>query len=460
MTTTAAGAANSGEGLPNPRRAVAVAAMVTAIMLSVTSGVSANVALPVIAATLGITEATSIWIVNAYQLAIVVGLLPFATLGEKLGFRNVFVGGITLFTGASAVCALAPDFATLVAARTVQGLGAGAQMGVFAGMLRNAYPHRLLGLAIGINALFASLSAALAPTLGAALLTAGGWPFLFGVNVPVGIVVLLATPALPRVAGRPRRLSAISVGLNGTAIALVILAIDGFGRAPLAAAAMLAVGALCLGALLLREAGRATPLVPLDLLGVPTFRLSVIASACAFASQTMGFVALPFLLHDAGYATLAIGYLMMPWPLTVAFAALFAGRLSDRYPSAVLCALGGGLECAGLGLIALWPFDRSSISPFVVLMMLGGLGFGLFQTPNNRNMLLSAPRERAGAAGGMQAMARQFGTAAGTALVALIFSSHAAPGAPNLALGVAAALAALAALLSFLRRARRGRAEP
>jgi DHA2 family multidrug resistance protein-like MFS transporter len=177
----------------------------------------------------------------------------------------------------------------------------------------------------------------------------------------------------------------------------------------------------------------------------------VIASACAFGSQTMGFVALPFLLHDAGYATLSIGYLMMPWPLTVAVAALFAGRLADRCPTAVLCALGGALECIGLGLIAVWSFDGSTM-PFIVLLMIGGLGFGLFQTPNNRNMLLSAPRERAGAAGGMQAMARQFGTSAGTALVALIFSTHSALAPPNLALGVAAALGAVAGTLSFLRR--------
>ncbi len=235
------------------------------------------------------------------------------------------------------------------------------------------------------------------------------------------------------------------------ALALLILAIDRLGRAPLAAAAMLAVAAVCFAALLLREAGRATPLVPLDLLRMPTFRLSVIASSCAFGSQMMGFVALPFLLHDAGFETMTIGYLLMPWPLTVAISALLAGRLSDRHPSWILCALGGGLMAFGLASIALWPVG-ARVGPFIVLMVIGGLGFGLFQTPNNRNMILSAPRERAGAAGGMQAMARQFGTAAGTAIVALIFSAGATLAPPPLALGVAAAFASTAALLSFLRR--------
>ncbi|MBI3514760.1 MAG: MFS transporter [Proteobacteria bacterium] len=447
-----AAAVDVGEGLPPTRRAITVAVLVCAIIMSVSSGVIANVALPVIAATLAISDATSIWIVNAYQLAIVVGLLPFAALGEAVGFRRVFIGGLTLFTAASGVCALTTDFASLVAARSAMGLGAGALMAVSSGVLRHSYPARLLGLAIGINALFASLSSALAPTLGAALLTVASWPWLFGVNLPIGLLALLLTPALPKTLGRPRRTSLVSVALNGVSLALLILAIDRLGRAPLAAAAMLAVAAICFTALLLREAGRATPLVPLDLLRMPTFRLSVVASSCAFGSQMMGFVALPFLLHDAGFETMTIGYLLMPWPLTVAVSALLAGRLSDRHPSWILCALGGGLMALGLASIALWPVGER-VGSFIVLMAIGGLGFGLFQTPNNRNMILSAPRERAGAAGGMQAMARQFGTAAGTAIVALIFSSVAtlAPP-PPLALGVAAAFASTAALLSFLRR--------
>src|SRR5580658_9291053 len=104
----------AGDGLPNPRRTIAVAAVVTGIVLSVTSGVIANVALPSIAMTLGVSGATSIWIVNAYQLAIVVTLFPLAALGESRGYRPVFVGGLALFPPASELCALAPDFTVLI----------------------------------------------------------------------------------------------------------------------------------------------------------------------------------------------------------------------------------------------------------------------------------------------------------------------------------------------------------
>ena len=442
------------DGLPMRRRVVAVTVAVSAIVMSVTGGVIANVALPTIAATLAISDAASIWIVTAYQLGIVVALFPLAALGESRGFRPVFVSGLALFTASSAACAWAPDFATLVTARTLQGLGAGTVMSVFAGILRYTYPQHLLGLAIGINALFASLSSAVAPTLGALLLTGAGWSWLFAVNVPIGVVALLASPALPVVAGAPRRISVLSALLNAGFLCLLILAIDQLSRAPLEATAMLVVAALCLVGVLARETGRPAPLVPLDLLRMPTFRLAVMASFCAFASQMMAFVIVPFLLHGVGYSPLATGYLMMPWPLTVAGAALFAGRMADRYSSALLCALGGAFQAAGLILVAAWSVldpAGGGATLFAVAMVLGGLGFGLFQTPNNRTMLMSAARERSGAAGGMQATARQFGQSAGAALVALFFAALSTT-APPLALGAAAVLALCAGVLSFLRR--------
>jgi len=449
---TAAGVA--ADGLPIHRRTIAVMVAVSAIVMSVMGGAIATVALPTIAATLAISEAASIWIVNAYQLAIVVALFPLAALGEARGYRPIFIGGLAVFTAASGACALAPDFATLVAARSLQGLGAGSVMAVFAGVLRYTYPQHLLGLAIGINAVFASLSSALAPTLGALLLTKAGWPWLFAVNVPIGLLALLASPALPVVAGMARRISVLSAALNAGFLALLILGIDQLSRLPLAAVAMLVGSVLCLAGVLAREVGRPAPLIPLDLLRITAFRLAVMASACAFSSQMMGLVMVPFLLHGAGYGPLATGYLMMPWPLTVAVAALFAGRLADRYSSAWPCAIGGALQAAGLVLVALWSALGAGGAPaglFAAAMVVGGLGFGLFQTPNNRTMLMTAARERSGAAGGMQATARQFGQSAGAALAALIFAAaptHAAP----LVLVVAAGFALLAGVLSFLRR--------
>jgi DHA2 family multidrug resistance protein-like MFS transporter len=140
---------------------------------------------------------------------------------------------------------------------------------------------------------------------------------------------------------------------------------------------------------------------------------------------------------------------MTPWPLTVAVAAPLAGRFADRISTARLCAIGGICLAAGLAAAALWPFKGSPL-PLIPLTMLCGLGFGLFQVPNNRNMLLSAPRERSGAAGGMQGTARLTGQTAGAVMMSLLFAL-AAGAAPRIGLGVAAALALVAGLVSTLR---------
>jgi DHA2 family multidrug resistance protein-like MFS transporter len=144
------------------------------------------------------------------------------------------------------------------------------------------------------------------------------------------------------------------------------------------------------------------------------------------------------------------GLYMTPWPLTVALAAPIAGRLADRTPTAWLCAAGGLCLAVGLTLAALWPLERH-LAPLVVFMALSGLGFGFFQTPNNRNMLLAAPRERSGAAGGAQATARLSGQTCGAVLMALLFTLASPDAAPRVGLTVGAALALAAGLVSMLR---------
>jgi DHA2 family multidrug resistance protein-like MFS transporter len=265
--------------------------------------------------------------------------------------------------------------------------------------------------------------------------------------------VLAAARALPETPGSGRRVDGLSALLNALFFAPLILAVDRLTEAPLWAAGLLLVAAVSLTALVRREAPRSAPLIPLDLLRNGAIRLSVIASVCAFAAQMLAFVGLPFYLqHGLGRDAFTTGLLMTPWPVTVAVAAPFAGRLSERVSTATLCALGGGCLALGLGLAAVWPLD-GSLAPLIAFNMLSGLGFGFFQTPNNRNMLLSAPKERSGAAGGMQATARLFGQTNGAVITALLFG-FVGNAAPRLALAVGAAFALAAGLVSTLRRAR------
>src|SRR5579862_4139487 len=153
------------DGLPVPRRYWSVAAIWLAMTMSVLDGAIANVALPTIAGELHATAASSIWIVNAYQLAITVTLLPLAALGDKLGYRRVYMAGLVVFTLGSLACALSHTLVALVAARAFQGLGAAGIMSINAALVRFTYPKRMLGQGIGLNAVVISVSAAVGPTV-------------------------------------------------------------------------------------------------------------------------------------------------------------------------------------------------------------------------------------------------------------------------------------------------------
>ena len=437
--------------LSEPRRKVAIAAVLAAMVLAVLDAAIANVALPTIAQSMQVTPGTSVWIITAYQTALVMGLLPCAALGESLGFRRVFTLGVALFTAASVLCALSPSLPWLVAARFLQGLGAAAIMALGIALLRLVVPQRQLGAAIAWNALTVALSSAAGPTIGAAILSSASWPWLFAVNLPLGAMVLCAARALPERPGSARRLDRLSVALNVGALASLVVGAEVLVTEPALAVTLLVVAALGLTSLVRRELQSQALLIPLDLLRATSFRTSVIASVCCFSGVTMALLALPFYLqHSLGQDTLATGLYMTPWPLTVAFVAPLVGRLADRVSTAWLCAVGGACLAVGLAATSLWPLQGSAL-PLVPLTMLCGLGFGLFQVPNNRNMFLSTPPERSGAAGGMQASARLAGQTAGGVAMSLLFTVASAEAAPRIGLAMGALLALAAGLASTLR---------
>jgi MFS transporter, DHA2 family, multidrug resistance protein len=442
------------DGLPTPRRYIATAAVLAGIVLAVLDGAIANVALPTISQQLAVSPAASIWVVTGYQLALVMALLPFAALGESLGYRKVFTFGVVAFTFASGLCAFSPTLPILVVARFAQGLGGAAIMAPIAALLRFTYPKRLLGTGIGWNALVVALASAAGPTIGATILSVASWQWLFAVNIPIGILVIMASRSLPEKQGTGRKVDIFSVILNALVFGPVVVGIDMLTTHTIFGVGLLLLSAICLVALVRREAPREAPLIPLDLLRRWPFRISVIASVCCFSAQMVSYVALPFYLqHALGKGAFITGLYMTPWPLTVAFAAPISGRLCSRISTAWLCAAGGVCLSVGLVLCTLWPLQQS-IGPLIFFTMICGLGFGLFQTPNNRNMLLSAPPERSGAAGGMQSTARLVGQTLGAVIMAILFTLIPMASAPRVGLGIAAFLALAGGVASVLRRER------
>ena len=179
---------NNLDGLPLPKRYWAILATALGVAMSVLDGTIANVALPSIARDLNTSPAMSIWVINAYQLAITISLLSFSSI---YGYRKVFLFGVGLFSTTSLICALANSFWMLTGARILQGFGAAAVTSVNTALLRIIYPKRFLGRGMGINALVVAVSIAAGPTIAALILSMGSWHWLFAINVPSTLLPLI-----------------------------------------------------------------------------------------------------------------------------------------------------------------------------------------------------------------------------------------------------------------------------
>jgi MFS transporter, DHA2 family, multidrug resistance protein len=444
------------DGVPFPQRYWAILTLVVGMVVSVLDSSLANIALPTIARDIGATAAQSIWVINAYQLAVVISLLPLASLGDIFGYRRIYSIGFAIFTAAALVSALSHTLAMLAIGRALQGLGAAGMMSVNTALVRFTYPRRQLGRGIAMTAVAVSVSSASGPSVAAAILSVASWHWLFAVNVPIGLVTfVMSLRLLPRTPPSEHRFDLASAVLSAFAFAFLIAGINGIGHGqagPFVAVEL--VGAVCVGYVLVRrQATLSLPLLPVDLFRRPIFALSVATSVTTFVAQGLTFVTLPFYFQDVlGRSQVATGLLMTPWPATVAVIAPIAGRLADRYPAGILGGIGLSVLSIGYVLLALLP-DHPSTANILWRMTLCGLGFGFFQSPNNRAIVASAPRERSGGAGAIQSTARLLGQTIGAAFVALIFgfAGSAAGTAPHVAILLAAGFSALAAVASVSR---------
>jgi MFS transporter, DHA2 family, multidrug resistance protein len=444
------------DGLPLPQRYWAIVTLAVGMAVSVLDSSIANIALPTIARQIGATPAQSIWVINAYQLAVVVALLPAASLGDIFGYRRVYAFGFAIFTAAALVSALSDSLPLLAIGRALQGVGSAGMMSVNTALVRFTYPRRQLGRGIAMIAVTVSVSSAAGPSVAAAILAVASWHWLFAVNVPIGLVtLLLSLRFLPYTLPATHRFDVASAALSAVVFAALIAGINGVGHglpSPVVAAEL--VGAAAFGYVLVRRQERSPmPLLPVDLFRRPIFALSVATSVAAFVAQGISFVTLPFYFEDVlGRSQVATGLLMTPWPATVTVVAPIAGRLADRYPAGVLGGIGLAVLSFGYLLLALLPAHPATLD-ILWRMMLCGLGFGFFSSPNNRAIVASVPRERSGGAGAIQSTARLMGQTIGAALVALVFSfAHPSRGTgPVVAILIASGFSAAAAVASLAR---------
>ena len=452
------------DGLPQPQRGRAVLVIVLGIAMAVMDGSIVNLALPGIARELNAPASQAIWVVNAYQIASLVMLLPLAALGDRLGYRRVYLVGMLLFVLSSVLAMLADSLLMLTAARALQGLGAAGIMSVNTALVRLIYSSARLGRGMAVNSMVVATSAMAGPAVAAAILSVASWPWLFALNVPLGLLTLWmgrrALPANPPRSEAAPQFSLIDVLLNILMFTLVFIGAEQLGvrgdaarsAAPLGwtlLAAGVAVGVVYLR----RQWFLAAPLFPLDLLRIPVFALSMASSLGAFCAQMLAFISLPFLLLEVqGRSHMAAGLLLTAWPLATVAVAPIAGRLIGRYPAGWLGGIGMGVFATGLLLLGWLPAQPSS-QDMAWRLALCGAGFALFQSPNNHTIVTSAPLHRSGAASGMLGTARLTGQTLGAVLLAAIYAvwnQHDGRG-EMIALHLAAGCALLAGVSSSLR---------
>lgn len=406
------------DGLPTPRRYWALVAIAVGVALAAMSSTVINIALPRVSQSLSADAATVVWSVIIFQLAISVSLFPLAFLGDRVGHKYVYAGGIALFTIACVFCALATNIGELVIARALQGLGASGIVSVNIALVRFIYPASKLGRGVAYNTLIVGLSVTVGPSVASVVLSVADWQWLFLINVPLGImasiVAFLTLPSTPRVA---RNFDLFGAVLTALALGIFVVAIDGIGRRDevgLLALEFVASGALIVS-LILHQRRAPVPILPLDLLRLPNIGLSGLTSVCSYIVQGLSFVVLPFYFHDIlSFSQSMVGAAMTPWPLAVMLASPLAGRLSDRFSAGHLGTLGLSLLTVGLVGLAVVS-NGASVVDVGWRMALCGFGFGLFQMPNSRAIIENAPRSRSGGASAIQAGARLFGQSIGAA---------------------------------------------
>jgi MFS transporter, DHA2 family, multidrug resistance protein len=391
--------------------------------MAILDGSIANTALPTIARDLHASPAASVWVVNAFQLAVTASLFAFASLGTLHGAARVYRIGVALFILGSTLCALAQNLLILIGARALQGVGAAAIMAISPALLREVFPRAQLGQALGINALVVAASSAAGPTLGGFILAVAPWQLLFAINVPLGLMNMALNRALPRDEPAGGKLDIPSAILSALCFTLTIWGLDGFAHHESLASIVLriVIGVGSGVAFVRRQLQLPRPMIAVDLFSIPPFALAAATSFAAFFSQGLAYVALPFYFQEAlGRTPLQSGLLLTSWPLAIVVVAPIAGRLSDRFPVAILSTLGLVVLAVGYALYAIIPPHPSTLQ-IVLHGILCGVGFGLFNTPNNRELIGNAPREKSASAAGFLAAMRVGGQTVGAATVAIVF---------------------------------------
>lgn len=422
--------------LPEHGRGVrpALAALSLSVLLPSLGTSIAGAGLPALARAFGASFPEVQWIVLAYLLAVTTLIVGAGRLGDLLGRRRLLLSGILLFTAASALCALAPTLWLLVAARAAQGAGAAVMTALTLAFVGETVPRAKTGRAMGLLGTMSAAGTALGPSLGGVLVAGPGWPAIFLVNVPLGLLTLslvhrhLPADRPPRAAGRAPfdHLGTTLLALTLAAYALAVTSGRGGSAVPVA---VLLAAAVCGAVLFVRvEARVAAPLIRLRTLRDPRLRGSLATSALVSTVMMTTLVVGPFhLAHGLGLGEALVGLALSAGPLAAALTGVPAGRLTDRFGAPRTTAAGLLAMAAGAAAPVILP-ARCGLAGYLAPMVVLTAGYAVFQTANNTGVMADVPADRRGVVSALLNLSRNLGLVTGASVMGAVFALASASG--------------------------------
>jgi EmrB/QacA subfamily drug resistance transporter len=390
-----------------------------------------NISLPKISAAFRVPLNGAVeWVIIAYLVVIASILLTLGRLTDMVGRKLLWALGLMIFTSSSALCGAAPSLGLLIVFRALQGIGGAMIMSISPAMITRAFPATERGRALGLNALVVAAGTSAGPTLGGIITQAFTWRWIFYINVPIGIIGIIATLRLltehMRLRSSGQRFDPVGAALLSAGIVCLMLGLS-FGQQlgwySATTFGLFGAAAVLLVAFVLTERRVAQPIVDLALFRNRLFAAAIFSSFLSFLALFAVTFLLPFYLEQLRlFPTDEAGLLLTPVPLTISVVAPLSGFLSDRFGSQVLSSLGLAIGSLGLWFLSnLTP--QAPILAIIWPLVITGLGQGLFQSPNNSAIMGSVPRHRLGIASGFLATVRVVGQGLSVAVAGAIFAS-------------------------------------
>ncbi|NYJ01730.1 EmrB/QacA subfamily drug resistance transporter [Nocardioides thalensis] len=417
---------------PSRRAWVLALASIASLMVSLDTLV-VSTALSTIQADFGATLVELEWTVNAYNLTLAVTLMPAAALGDRFGRRRLFGFGLGLFVLASAACAVVPDASSLIAARAVQGIGAGAVLALALALVSAAYAPDKRGGAIGILEGITGVAVALGPVVGGAIAGGVAWEWIFWMNVPIGVL------AIPFVWARIDESRGDDASVDVAGVALVTLGSlgvvwalvrgNGAGWDSVEVTGSLVLGLVALGAFVAWELRASDPMLPMPFFRNRLFAVGNAATFFMFASLFGAvFFLAQFLQVGQGSGPLEAGVKLLPWTATLFFVAPVAGALTDKYGGKALLVGGLLMQAVGMGWFALIASPEVAYGALVPPLIVAGCGVSMAMAPAQSSVMASV--SAVGKAAGANSMLRELGGVFGIAVLVAVFAatgSYASP---------------------------------